>query len=483
MDRVYSRAFATIIIIPGSDAASGIPGIRPGTRTPLNTETISISDRSATLELNPCSSHIEQVQITASPSPLTLAMDSSTWNTRGWTFQERLLSARCIYITHNAIYFHCHRDILLCETGQATSPATPALSLLNNPLHELQRLDGRVLVNNRIGTAGNDEALLRVVFGVYKGLVAGYSPRKLTFLGDVLNAFAGVFAVITQHLPGAVALCGLPGAFLDLALLWTPVNPLQRREEAVAGLRDLLAATDSNGRCPGWSWAGFVGPVDYRMFGEDEDKRPLPVSLVVDGFKVVHGGKVLRVAGRGVREDDEANQSVMRIGDAAGSDSVSALTDYGPNILQFKAFVVPVTAFLRGARSEYLCVLGQSHATGQQAVYRLYDQDRRHCGLCYEPMVPLGDIARAGQSSFIGIVRHGETDIPFKGPNRVEGDIPLFDRSAYKACGPGSGVVDALLVVWDKDQRDCIARRVSVARIHVKAWERAGPVSKNIALC
>lgn len=58
--------------------------------------------------------------------------------------------------------------------------------------------------------------------------------------------------------------------------------------------------------------------------------------------------------------------------------------------------------------------------------------------------------------------------MPYKGPNRVEGDIPLFNLGVYKASGQGSGVVDTLLVMEDGEG---IARRMSVARIHVKAWE------------
>jgi hypothetical protein len=478
MDIVYSRAFATIIALSGLSAASGLPGIHPGTRTPLSSSTFSISSRSPTLELHPSSNpqaEVEQITITASPSPLSLTMASSSWNTRAWTFQERLLSARCIFIAASAVYFHCSKKTTICETGKTESRAAPALKILNNPLRELRQMESH-------GFVGNHDAVLRVVFGAYKGSVEDYTPRVLTFQGDVLNAFAGVFAMIGMHQPGKGVVCGLPVGLLDLGLLWVPVRKLKRREEVVVG-GDALAlggGTGGNQRCPGWSWAGFVGPVEYRLFLEQEKRRPLPAPLVVGGFRVVHGGRMLTVAGREwVDGREEHHQSATMIEDVTGVDARSKPKDYGPNVLQFKAPMMPAAAFTRGDDLEYLCHQGEYHSVGEQAVYRLYDKGGKHCGICFEPMIPTEDIADDALQSFVGIVQHGESGIPFGGPNRVEGDIPLFNRDVYRASGPGSGVVDALLVVLGKDG---ICRRISAARIHAKAWEGSEPQLRHVVL-
>ncbi|KAK5652244.1 hypothetical protein OQA88_10741 [Cercophora sp. LCS_1] len=468
MDKVYSRAFATIIVLSGSDADSGLPGARPGTRTALTLEEISISDRSEDLALDPFSEEVEQVRIAPSPSPLSVVLDTSVWNTRGWTFQERLLSARCIYISNDAVYFHCRKDMLLCETGEPESAAAPGLSILDNPLHELDRLDGRLVddLSCKVGDMAQ-----RIVFGTYAGLVEGYTARQLTFAGDVLNAFAGVHSVIARHMPKG-EVCGLPGAFFDLALLWTPVRKLERREEVVVG-GDAIA-TDGNGVCPRWTWAGYVGPVEYRMFGKDEEKRLLPAPLVVDGFRLCNGDKLLTIAGRKAGMVDDG-QPVVKVEDVTDNTVESC----GPNVLQFDAPVVLGTVFSRGGDPEYLCLKGESHSTGGQSVYPLYDRDEKQCGLCYEPMIPFDNGPGEAELSFVGIGRHRETGIPYRGPNRVEGDIPLFDRSVYEASGSESGVVDALVIAWGEDGT---ARRITVARIHVKAWEAAKPELKHVAL-
>ena len=145
--------------------------------------------------------------------------------------------------------------------NESESSVGPAMTILDNPLLDLSRLED----------LRGDQAI-RLMFDIYKRLVEKYTTRELSFGGDILNAFAGVFAVLGEHIHGST-LCGLPAAFLDLALLWTPALPLERREDVVPGA-DVTArgGTSESVRCPTWSWAGFVGPVEYRMFSQEEER-------------------------------------------------------------------------------------------------------------------------------------------------------------------------------------------------------------------
>jgi hypothetical protein len=47
-------------------------------------------------------------------------MNVSVWNTRGWTFQEKLLSRRCLIFTTEQTYFACKSEIW-CEGVQMES--------------------------------------------------------------------------------------------------------------------------------------------------------------------------------------------------------------------------------------------------------------------------------------------------------------------------------------------------------------------------
>lgn len=80
----------------------------------------------------------------------------------------------------------------------------------------------------------------------------------------------------------------------------------------------------------------------------------------------------------------------------------------------------------------------------------------------------------------VGISRHKDTFWARAGPKRVEGEIKLFDDEAYPAVGESSGLVNVLAVNLDMGYD--YGERVTVARIHAKAWENAGPVVRMVRL-
>ena len=81
---------------------------------------------------------------------------------------------------------------------------------------------------------------------------------------------------------------------------------------------------------------------------------------------------------------------------------------------------------------------------------------------------------------FVGINQHADTFRRREGPSRVEGEIRMFDEDEYPSRGKGSGLVNTLAI--DLDMGHAFAERITVARIHVKAWEEAGPQMRFIQL-
>lgn len=158
------------------------------------------------------------------------------------------------------------------RSRQAGIHRRPGLNILDNLLRELHQLDCN-LADSRTGKAGDTGP--RVIVGRYKGLVESYTPRELTFSRNVLNAFAGVFSVICGHIPRG-SVCGKPAVFLDLARLRNLARALKRGEEDVVGGSPLAGRAGAPEKCPVWPWAGWVGPVEYRLFMEAERKRPIP---------------------------------------------------------------------------------------------------------------------------------------------------------------------------------------------------------------
>jgi hypothetical protein len=71
----------------------------------------------------------------------------------------------------------------------------------------------------------------------------------------------------------------------------------------------------------------------------------------------------------------------------------------------------------------------------------------------------------------VGISRHEDTFKSREGPKRVEGEIMLFGDELYPTVGKDSGLVNVIAV--DTDMGHDYMERITVARIHVKAWEDA----------
>jgi hypothetical protein len=91
MDQIYQGAFATLIALSGKSADSGIPGVqRQPKRKPqmyAKFGEIKMASRMPTLEEE---------------------LDRSIWMERAWTYQEAVLSQRCIIFTEHQVFFSCN---------------------------------------------------------------------------------------------------------------------------------------------------------------------------------------------------------------------------------------------------------------------------------------------------------------------------------------------------------------------------------------
>ena len=231
MDRVYGSALFTIVAAAGNSANAGLPGLSPGSRQKL--------------QMVEC---IQGLRL-AVPLPTLLdSMDSSYINTRGWTFQERLLSQRAIFFTDHQVYYQCDRDVW-CEDVYAESSTKrlhkqtyPSLGPRKLLLHSVRSQDQHVL-----------KPTIQSAFGDYISQVQDFTCRNLTAPNDVLDAFTGI-ANVLRHSPGSRSfVAGLPVMGLDNAILWMPKGLVERRKTTDASGKTTLSPF------PSWSWAGWSG--------------------------------------------------------------------------------------------------------------------------------------------------------------------------------------------------------------------------------
>ncbi|TRX94471.1 hypothetical protein FHL15_004626 [Xylaria flabelliformis] len=92
MDHIYENATMTIVAMAGSDDTYGLPGV--------GTEPIVSRNEPAKATL------AGHTLVSLNPDILA-SVRNSEWSTRAWTFQEALLSRRCLLFTPDQVYFIC----------------------------------------------------------------------------------------------------------------------------------------------------------------------------------------------------------------------------------------------------------------------------------------------------------------------------------------------------------------------------------------
>ncbi len=203
MDKIYGCAKLTIVAGAGSNAWAGLPRVGPRVKPRSTQQSFS----------------------TVKGLPLVTTLESyhgwrrdSTWESRGWTLQEKVLSRRLLIFGSEQVYFQC-KTSQWCED-------TICENLDENVISETLALD------NYLGGSP---------FTEYEGILMHMAHRNLGFCDDILNAFHGLENHLRQTLSNEFH-WGLPISMFDPALGWYhPFHyPARRRTNF-----------------PSWSWAGW----------------------------------------------------------------------------------------------------------------------------------------------------------------------------------------------------------------------------------
>ena len=248
MDLVYGNAFFTICAADGDKPSSGLHGMDPRQRH--------------------FSQHMEDYAPGMRLMVSFLAesyIQHSAWNTRGWTFQERLLSKRCLIFTDSRVFFQC-RSTTMREDVAGEETTGWSIEHAHAPWQILDDLNTRAIL-------------------LYMKSVERYTSRKLTRPENILSAFQGIANTIGRSLDPVQSrfLFGLPRSHFDWALLWEPRQAADERlieNKAYEGAAKNVAGEavgsrkesgDSNASkkdsaeqapakkrlFPSWSWCGW----------------------------------------------------------------------------------------------------------------------------------------------------------------------------------------------------------------------------------
>ncbi|KAK4446311.1 heterokaryon incompatibility protein-domain-containing protein [Podospora aff. communis PSN243] len=211
MAAIYGNALVTIIADNGDDE-EGLSGVGPDNSTRCPFKLLCLPGK---VELV-----IDDPNLHAPAEPST-TLNKKTYNTRGWTLQEEMLSHRTLRFTRQEVRWMCHK------------------SRLREIYH-----DDRQITENR--TASIEVQLFKPQPDImtYGHMAVDYTSRLLTYDTDAVHAFSAIIATYSKSMKAGM-FYGHPELFFEVSLLWQPSKPLRRRNP------------DSS--APSWSFLGWQG--------------------------------------------------------------------------------------------------------------------------------------------------------------------------------------------------------------------------------
>ncbi|KAL9627852.1 MAG: hypothetical protein Q9204_006288, partial [Flavoplaca sp. TL-2023a] len=226
MGSIYANAEFVLVAAAGGDANAGLPGIG---HTPRG-----ISGRSE---------EIDGAEFMTAQAAVQQVLDTSVWKSRGWTFQEVILSRRALVFTKNLVYWGCQqatwREDIFGKPNGISLDLTATTSLWPH-----MHVSGTMCRTS-----------------MYCQLAREFSGRQLKEEKDVIWAFIGILQFQTPRFRKGF-IWGLPYERLDATLLWSD-----------SGCRNVHSrnACHSMSRknsvyelsYPSWSWLSTNLPISF----------------------------------------------------------------------------------------------------------------------------------------------------------------------------------------------------------------------------
>ncbi|PYI03677.1 HET-domain-containing protein [Aspergillus sclerotiicarbonarius CBS 121057] len=208
MGGIYGGAFATLIAFEGTDARYGLHGVSPALkRAPYYR--IRIGG-----EL-----FFERTR------GLWSSRERSKWHTRGWTYQEAILSPRLLFFTKHGLYFEDSSSVIKNDIQRW------AAAMYDPPIF-----------------GWPSDRRLKYVY-----VMPEYTKREFGDERDIVNGASGILDTSVGKGNHRFA---MPLVGFDAAILWTtrPRCPSLSRQGRASAF-------------PTWSWASIKGSIQYPHYG------------------------------------------------------------------------------------------------------------------------------------------------------------------------------------------------------------------------
>lgn len=440
MDDIYKGSSCTLVALDSKDASGCLPGVQPNTRSASRIAQISGLD------------------ISRRRPELAGILSQSTYEMRGWTFQERLLSSRCLYFTNEQLYFHCQTE------------------LWSEDKYEYFHQDADLFAHypslkwrsdSRYQTRLEKEK-------AYEDLASQYTKRRLSFQSDRLTAFFGITNSLVNEW-GWEFLHGLPLQTFHLALMWDFSELPQKR----------IYAPKTNSNTPSWSWVAWTGGVHYQVAQTHSpgfschSTRPSILEIRPRNqnyrYQITKSGQAERIVSDAVDSEIIVNPN---------SGSLPDLLSFNSEYLPTSNFIFCQTAIGKGY---------DIHGRSDRRVFRILDSRFRSCGVLFRARIGtdlLSNNSRAQKGKFwLVLLGTAPRPLAYVLEESVSGfsiedddheDVYNTYHAYYLKTAAGWGTCNVMLIEWRKDGK--FAERVAIGQIQENAWKMADARVGNILL-
>ena len=280
MGQIYTRSLVTIMAAASTDSNSGLPGVGTHVR---RAQRVSEPLNGGVL-LRTCTPKYTEKSCDEGGCFITTAdyLQNSKWDTRGWTFQEKVLSRRCLFFLEEQVHWECQRASWCEETCLETGPEYRFL-------WEVPNLE---FFSDREFPVGKKMAGDRVIW-TFSRLIEEYSSRTLTRGQDTYKAFTGLVHIL-EDLTGAEIFQGLHISAFNRSLCWHNGESSELR---------------SGNEFPSWSWLAWTGRSTLASQGR-QTHIPLVSSYRVRSNK--SGEQELTLVTQSLRHDYPSNPLSVR---------------------------------------------------------------------------------------------------------------------------------------------------------------------------
>jgi hypothetical protein len=473
MDAIYNSAIVTLVAASSIDAESGLPGMRPYSRLSSDTcySTCSYNDQSV---------HI-YCSVSRNPDQ---RISRLKYMSRGWTFQELLISNRLIIFTDYETIFKSPET--LYKDPKNSRPNTRRFIQMEDDKvmgDQLVTLPDIFMLPGPDTPHGRDEQ-----FKIYASLVNEYSGRHLTFATDGLNAFAGIIAALEREFQTSFT-NGLPERMLDLALLWIPFRTSSERESPGRRL-----VRQRRHQFPSWSWVGWEGQAAYfsRMFTStsyvqiqrdfvkrQETRLPHPnfdrFRSCIELVQIVSQSPAKAVA-----SSDTTNEVIQN----ASQEEHPTIHSY--DLLHIRAETISVSSFLFDPKMDSVFAAGlYFFSSFKERMFSgeflpIYDGKNRRCGFLYDPGIPFNfhaprnKLIRMSASSKECMIRRPLNEQPRNNPFKFLS--PYFDPDEF---WPREWCVLNVMLVRRSGK---FWERITIGVVHEDAWKDAQSKEEELIL-